>query len=366
MTVKNSLQTNRTSLTKGMAALLAQEKYRPRVLRRGETLQGSVREVTAGRVLIDIGAKSEGLVSGEEYDAVREFVKTLRAGTYVPVTIITPETPEGTALVSLRGAARTFAWEKVAEAVVSQRPLQARVIHVARGGITVELVGISCFIPTIELGKYVREASFALVGKNIAVRVLNFDRDKERIIVSERAVSEKEEIARVQELVKSISVGERLVGEVTKIAPFGAFIEIAKDNVLIEGLVHISELSWEKIDDPSSVVSVGDTVEVVVLGEREGRLALSLKRAGGDPWQGAEQRFPPDTPVSGTVTKIMDRNIVVEVEPGIEGIIQRRTLPPGAEPRVGERIACFVEKVEEEKRRMMLTVRLTTKPVGYK
>ncbi len=349
-----------------MAALLAKEEYRPRVLRRGETLQGSVREVTAGRVFIDIGAKSEGVVSGEEYDAVREFAKTLQVGAYVPVTVITPETPEGTALVSLRGAARTFAWEKAAAAAASQEPLQARVIHVARGGITVELFGISCFIPTVELGKYVREASFALDGKSIAVRVIEVDREKERIILSERAVSEKEEILRVQELVKRIPAGERLVGEVTKIAPFGAFIEIVKDNVRIEGLVHISELSWEKIDDPSSVVSMGDKVEVVVLGEREGRLALSRKRAGRDPWQGTAQRFPSDTPVSGTVTKITDRNIVVEVEGGLEAIIQKRTLPPGAQPKVGERIECFVERVEEDKRRMMLSVRLTAKPVGYK
>lgn len=360
-----------------MAELLEAHTATTKVVRRGETVVARVLSVAPGRIILDIGAKSEGVVSGLEYDAVREFAKTLRAGDEVTATVVTPETYDGTALLSLKTSGRSAGWKLLKIAQENQQPVKIVVKESKRSGLFGEVFGIPCFIPNSHLGKNTLQQGQAIIDRTLSVLVLEVDSDRERIVVSERAVSEKEEFAKQQSILASITPGERFLGEVTHIVPFGAFVGITKNGVHLEGLVHLSEISWEKVSDPSSVVAVGDKVDVVALGDpssgragpplaRAGQLSFSIKRAQEDPWQGIAEKFGTDSEIAGTAVRAAERNFIVEVQPGIEGTLAKSKIPHGMVLQIGQKVECFVESVDESKRKLVLGLRLTTKPVGYK
>lgn len=367
---KKSKKAKKSSEPKSMGALLDQYGGKIKSFSRGERVKGKVVDKRKNALVLDIGGKSEGLVAEKAFNEAKDFIEKLKEGDEVTAKVIVPETKEGHILLSLREAANDAAWEKMRKAKKKASPVEVTAVGTNPAGILVDSEGVTGFVPRSQLGKKISKKVDSLEGKSFEVAVLEVDRDENRLVFSERAISEKEDIELMSKALKKIKEGEVFKGRATTVANFGAFVEIEvevdKKKVPVEGLVHISELSWDKVDKTEDVVSVGDKVEVKAIGVDDGKLALSIKQAEKDPWEEAEKKYKPDTKVSGKVVKTSDFGAFVQIEPGVEGLIHITKIPPDKKYKKGDEIEAYVEEVDKEGRKISLRPMLTAKPVGYK
>ncbi|MFZ5366512.1 MAG: 30S ribosomal protein S1 [Patescibacteria group bacterium] len=351
-----------------MAELLASSSYQIKGLKRGEEREGIVTGISSKAVFVDIGAKTEGLVVNREFEAACEYIKNLKIGDKVLVSIVSPEDHLGQILLSLKRAAYTLAWKKFLEAEHTQEEVEVKVLEATPAGLLVEAFGLSGFIPQSQIGKSCQGKAKELIGKRLKVKVLETDQLQNRLVFSEKQVSEKEKIAKVKKFLGKVKIGQIFEGEITGFVPFGIFVQIKVDGEEIEGLVHISEVSWDKVVDPTELFKEGEKIKVKVIGkDKEGeRLSLSLKQTVPDPWQEKVKKYPPESIISGKVSRLISYGAFVEIEEGLEGLLHISKIPPETKIDIGEKITCFVEKIEPEKRRLSLGLVLKEKPVGYK
>lgn len=361
---------DKTSEPKSMEALLEKYGEELKVFSRGDRVKGKVIEKRKDALVLDIGGKSEGIVAEDAFNEARGFIENLEIGDEVEAKVIVPESPEGYTILSLRQAASRAAWSKLQKAKKEGKPLKVEGKSINPSGVMVQVDRLLGFIPNSQLGKEATKNKEKLVGKNFKATVIEIDPNSNRLVLSEKAVSEGAKLELVKKALDKIKEGEVFEGEVTTISSFGCFVEIQapvnKKKVPIEGLVHISELSWEKVDKTEDVVSVGDKVKVKVIGVKDGKLALSMKQAQKDPWKEAEKKYKADTKVSGKVVKTSDFGVFVELEPGVEGLIHITKIPPDKKLKEGDKIDAYVEEVDKKERKISLRPMLTAKPVGYK
>jgi small subunit ribosomal protein S1 len=356
-----------------MEELLAQSATTIRGVKRWDTVEATVVEVTPKALYLDFGGKTDGVVTGKEYDAAKIYIRELAPGDKINAVVMSPESDSGYILMSLKKAASDQRWNQLEEAASSGEPVTMRVKEANKGGLMVESDGIVGFLPGSQVGKNHAGRMEALVGKNIEVVVMEADREGNRLIVSEKAVSEADDIEARKKLLSLIAVGGTYEGEVAGVVPFGLFVKVAHktekgETILLEGLVHISEISWEKVDDPSTLYKEGDTLQVKVIGldENSGRLALSVKQLGIDPWEELAKKYTPEKHIKGTITKLAAYGAFVEIEKGLEGLIHISKIPAEQRIEVGDTVSCYVESIDPEHRRISLGLVLTSKPIGYK
>jgi len=327
-------------------------------------------------VLVDIGAKTEGMVVDKEHEAARDFIKDLKIGDEVSVYVLSPENERGQILLSLKRALIDRKWEQFAEYLETGVVVEVKGLEVNKGGMIVTAETVRGFVPSSQFGKEYLGRMEELLGKAFKVKVIEVDKEKNRLIFSERHVSEAEAIAKKAEALKYVKAGDTYDGIVSGIMPFGAFVgvEVPLDKVAdgqvgkVEGLVHISEISWEKVNDPNDYFKLGDRVKVKVLGvdEAVGKLNLSVKQLSDDPWGKATQKYPVGAKCKGKVSRTAPFGAFVTLEPGIDGLIHISKIPAGNEPKVGDTVDVYVESVDPDQRRMSLGMVLTEVPVGYK
>lgn len=350
-------------------------------LAQNDKVKGKVVSIDSARVVIDIGGKSEGVVAEKAYKEAEEYIKTLKVGDTVDASVIIPETSDGFTILSLRRALEDSSWGKIDDAHEKGAEVDATVKGVSIAGLSVDVYGVSGFIPTSQLGKEVLQNAQNLVSQTIKAVIIDVDREKKRMVLSEKEVSEKEEIALKRKALDQLEEGEQYEGEVASIYDFGCFVKIdvpvmvGKDEVSVpvEGLVHISQLSWQKTEKPSDVVSVGDAVTVVVLEktvptamQRVGKLSLSIKQAQADPWEDIENTYIVDARFTGTVTKVTDYGVFVSLQDGVEGLVHMTKIPPGRKLSSGDEVQVYVEEVDTRNRKISLGLVLTEKPVNYR
>lgn len=336
----------------------------------GEVVKGQIVDIAPGRVAVDIGGKSEGVVAEKAYNEAQDYIQTLKVGQKVEAKVIVPEMPDGRTILSFRHTARNAAWEELEEAEKKDEELEVLVTDSNRAGLLVEYGNLTGFVPKSHLGPDIPEDFSSLVGKQIKVKVLSLDREENRIVFSEKAVSQAEEIALQDKALDKIKEGEMYEGVVTTIYDFGAFVRIHvkvdKEDVPLEGLVHISELSWAKVNSAKEEIEEGDEVKVRVIGKREGKLALSMKQTKDDPWENIEKNYEKDQKVKGSVVRTTDFGVFVELEPGVEGLIHMTKIPPGKSYDEGDDVNVYIEEIDKDSRKIGLGIVLTAKPVGYK
>jgi small subunit ribosomal protein S1 len=348
------------------------EKYGSKVKNysRGDRVEGTILEITPKRVVVDIGGKSEGLIAEKTYKEAESYIKTLKVGDKISASIIVTETPEGFCVLSLRKVVRDAIWKKIAESLSKHTPMSIEGKAVNAAGVMVNISGLTGFIPKSQLGREAAKSPNSLIGKRFEAVVIDADRTGNKIVLSEKEVSEKEELGFIREAIEKIKEGDEFEGEVGGIYDFGCFVKITtgkgKTSTKLEGLVHISELSWDKVVKPSDVVSVGEKVKVKVIGKTKGKLAFSIKQAQDDPWEDVSKKYKKDKKVKGRVTKLSDFGIFVALEPGIEGLIHMTKIPPGKSFNKGDEVNVYVEEVNKKARKISLGLVLTEKPVGYK
>lgn len=355
-----------------MEELLAQTGAVLRGVKRGDTVDAVVVEVTPKALYLELGAKTQGIVTGREYDAAKTYIRELKPGDKIAAVVISPENDIGYILMSLKKAALDLRWTELEEKAETGEAMDMRVSQVNKGGLLVEIDGIVGFLPGSQIGKVYSGKMEQMVGKNLSVVVMEADRAQNRLIVSEKAVSEAEDIEARKKLLGLIKIGSDYEGEVTGVVPFGLFVRVTVtvdgETVNLEGLVHISEISWEKIEDPKEVFKEGDKVKVKVIGmdENSGRLALSMKQLTSDPWGEVVKRFPIDKQLRGKITRLAAYGAFVEMEKGVEGLIHISKIPPEQRIEVGDEVTVYVESVDQESRRISLGLVLTKKPIIYK
>jgi 4-hydroxy-3-methylbut-2-enyl diphosphate reductase len=291
----------------------------------GDKVKGKVLEITPKRVIVDIGGKSEGLVAEKAYNEAESYIKTLKVGDEITASVIVPETPEGFIILSLREATRNTIWKKLEKSFKDKTPIKTLGKLVTNAGMIVDINGLNAFIPKSHLGKKVSKNPHSLIGRNIEVVVIDLDRSNNKIVSSEKLVSEKEEIKLIRKALKSVKRNEVYKGVVKSIYDFGCFVETQikvgsgkdKKTVPLEGLVHISELSWDKVNHPSDVVKVGDKINVKIIAKEKDKPVLSMKQAKENPWDNIDKKYKKDTRLKGKVTRITGFGIFVALESGL-------------------------------------------------
>jgi len=354
-----------------MEKLLAKHEAEVKSYSQGDKVRGKIQEITPKRVVVDIGGKSEAIVAEKAFKEAESYIKTLKVGDIVEASVIIPETYDGFTILSFRHASANASWKRVEVAEKKGTPLKVDVRSVLTSGLMVSVGGLTGFIPRSQLGKAIVKDLDSLVGKKISAVVIDTDRGSNKVVLSEKEVSEADELAIVRDAIKNIKEGKVFEGVVTTIYDFGCFVTInaakkGKDKVELDGLVHISELSWDKIGKPEDEVKVGDKVKVKVIGKTKGKLALSMKQTKEDPWDTIEKKYKKDGKVEGKVVKQSDFGVFIQLEPGVEGLIHLTKIPPGKKLGRGDKVNVYIEEVDKKEKRISLGLVLTAKPVGYK
>lgn len=354
-----------------MDDLLSKYSGNFKTFKKGDKVEGIIVEIADDRVIVDIGGKSEGLVAGKAFKEAQDYISTLKVGDRVEASVIVPETRDGFTILSFRKAKFDILWNTLIKSRDSGVPLTVEGRAVTGSGLMVEVNGLSGFIPNSQLGKDALEDTQSLVGKKFQAVVIDVDREANKVILSEKEVSEKEELELARRAIEEINEEEIFQGEVTSIYDFGCFVRIEKTTkegevVPLEGLVHVSELSWDKVRRSDEVVSVGDKVNVKVIAKARGKLAFSIKQTIEDPWERIEEKYHKDQKVEGEVVRQNDFGVFVALEPGVEGLVHITKIPPSARYERGQKVDVYIEEVDKENKRISLGLVLTSKPIGYK
>lgn len=356
-----------------MEELLAMTGYQLKAPKRGDVVGGVITDVNKHMVLVDIGAKTEGMVVDQEYEATMDLISDLHVGDKVSVYVISPENDRGQILLSLKRAATDRKWEQFTEFMETGKVVAVKGLEINRGGMIVAVDTLRGFVPSSQFGKEYLGKMEKLLNRDFDVKVIEVDKIKNRLIFSEREVSEAQAIQNRNRALDVIKVGDIYEGVVSGIMPFGAFVTVTvplegeKEKIgQVEGLVHISEISWEKVNDPNDYFTQGDRVKVKVLGIDNGKLNLSVKQLTDDPWKNILKKYEVGTTVKGRVTRVEPFGVFVTLEPGVDGLIHISKIDAGHEPEVGKEIDVIVDSVDVDNRRMSLGVVLTEVPVGYK
>lgn len=362
--------TKTTSKEPTMAELLARASKKIQKFEKGQRVEAILLSKNPGNLIFDIGGKSEGIVKEKGYTDAKEYIEGLKAGDKVSVTILVPETRDGITILGLKDAMKDVSWVKLEEAKKTGEAVPVLGKGVSAPGFVVDVYGIEGFIPTSQLGHEASKNSQSLVDKYFKAKVMEVDKKNNKVVLSEKEISEAGDIALVKEALKTIKEGDIYDGIVTTVATFGAFVKIEvpvkKEKAEVEGLVHVSELSFSRVNLPSDVVKVGDKVQVKILAARDGKLALSMKQALKDPWADVDKKFKAEDKVSGRVVRVSDFGYFVELTPGVEGLIHITQVPPSMKINVGDEIKCTVEEVNAKDKRIALGLVLTSIPLGYK
>lgn len=368
-----------TSSTKGakpqtMDDLLQQVGAVIVVPRQGERIKGQIVEKNKNALVIDIGAKTLGAVTDRELEIAQDYIAELEEGKQIEITVLSGETSRGYIQLSLREAAVDAKWEVFEQALEADSELMAKGLETNKGGMIVLVNGVRGFVPSSQFGKDYIGKIDNLLGQEFPIKAIEVDREKNRLIFSERHVSEAEELALRESALDAVEAGSVYEGVVSGVMHFGLFVTVEvpikdQDHVgHIEGLVHISEISWEKVDHPKNYHQVGDRLEVKVLGidEKTNKLNLSIKQLNDDPWQGIDKDYPIGTTLSGKATRIEPFGVFVNIEDGVDGLIHASKLNLDETYQKGDEVTVVVESVDPDRRRMSLSPVLTEVPVGYK
>lgn len=359
---KISLKTEPTT----MEGLLADIGYGFKGFKKGQFVSGTVSSISGKEVLIDFGGKTEGVVGEKEWEDVKNFVSGLKTGDKIDAMVISAENDRGQMVVSIRAAGNRFRWQRVKDLLKSGEVINVRGVEVNKGGLLVDFDGLKGFIPGSQLsGEHGGEMT-RLVNRAIPVKVIEVDQPQNRLIFSERAVTGAADLSKKLDDVKSkVTIGEKYKGKISAVMPYGVFVNLEAGP---DGLVHISEISWEKVDNLAELLTVGQEVEVLVLGinEHDGKLNLSIKQLLPDPWTDLAKKYSTDKEVKGVVTRVSAYGVFVKLEDGVEGLIHISKVPTGTEYKVGEDVKCTIESVDIKSHRISLIPVVTHKPIGYK
>src|SRR6266849_5248929 len=321
----------------------------------GEVVRGRVVQVTATEVLVDVGYKSEGAIPIEEF---HRHGKLPRVGEEIEVYLEAKEDSEGLIVLSKDKADKIKVWDAITQAHEKGLPVEGRVVEVVKGGLAVD-VGVKAFLPGSQVDLRPVKNLAAMVGQSIRAKVIKLNRRRGNVVLSRRAMLEEEREEKKKHTLSVLSEGMVLTGTVKNLTDYGAFIDLGG----IDGLLHVTDMSWGRVGHPSEIFQIGDQVEVVVLHfDREtGRVSLGYKQKSSDPWAIVDARFPVGAKVQGRVVSLTNYGAFIELEPGVEGLVHvsemswtRRVRHPSKIVNVGDMVDVLVLDVNKATKRISL------------
>ncbi len=348
---------------------LLEESLAPRRFHRGEMVEGVIVLKTDKEIVIDIGGKSEGIVPPQDLERLDpEFINSLNVGDTVVAYVLKPEGREGHTVLSLSKARVEYEWRQAQEWQKSGTILEGVVTEANSGGVIVRLGQLRGFIPGSQLERREgtrsdrKEERFAsLVGQTLKFKVIEVDKNRRRLILSEKEALKEEREKQRQRLLEELREGEVRHGRVTSLTKFGAFVDLGG----VDGLIHISELSWGRVEHPSEVLKVGDEIDVYVLkvDREKGKVNLSLKRLLPKPWETVLERYAIGQVVEGTVTRVLPFGAFVRLDDGIEGLVHISELSqdfvshPHEVVKEGQRVQARIINIDPDRKRMGLSIK---------
>jgi small subunit ribosomal protein S1 len=331
-----------------------------RQIREGLILTGRVISVKPNGVIVDVGYKSEGFIKADEFSP--EELANLKAGDVFDVYVVSMRDSEGTMSLSRDKASKIKTWDVLEAAFEKGETIEGSIVGKTKGGLTVDIKGVNAFLPGSQMDTKAIKDVNALFGKMMGFKILKLNNKRSNIIVSRRAATEEERQKRKMETVPKLREGAHLEGVVKNITDYGVFVDLGG----IDGLLHISDISWGRITHPSEFFAVGETIEVIVLkyDEEQERVTLGYKQKVSDPWLTVEEKYPVGAKVTGKVVSITDYGAFIELEQGIEGLVHVSEIDWSPRPKhpskylsIGETLEAVVIKVDKEERRLSLSVK---------
>jgi len=336
-------------------SLLDEHNKRAETLKEGNIIKGTVYEVTEKEVILNVGFKSEGSIPIEEFSDCEEIKK----GDVFDVFLEKMENQDGLIVLSKEKADFIKAWDDIKEAYDSGRIVKTKVDRRIKGGLVVKLMGVDAFLPGSQIALRQVPNLDELIGTELECKIIKLNKRRRNIVVSRRVVLEEEREDKKRKLLAELEVGQEREGIVKNITDFGAFVDLGG----IDGLLHLTDLTWGRVSHPSEVVAIGDKLKVKILDfdrERE-RISLGLKQLTPYPWDGIEERYPIGSKVRGKVVSITDYGAFVELEKGIEGLIHisemswtRHVKHPSKVVAIGDTVEAVVLNIDKEHEKISL------------
>ena len=356
--------TNQSKKPQTMAELMASVKSPFVSPKKGQIIEGKITKLTSSEILVDIGAKTEAVVMEKDKKILRSLLSSIKLGDSVTVGVLNPESDMGHPVVSLRRFNDDKVWKRLDEILKNKEKLNVLVEESTKGGFLVATAdGISGFLPNSQA--VFLDNSQSIVGKSLEVLVIELNRPLKKIIFSQKATASSEDFSKA---VKSLKRGDKIETTISNIAPFGIFTSIKIGEASVEGFVHVSEVSWEKLATIPETFKPGEKIsaEILNLDKESKRVNLSIKNLTKDPFEERLNTFKQDQKVTGTVSKVLTSGVLVNLEEGIEGFIKKDKIPPTVSLKEGSSVNATVVEVDSRKHRVILVPVLTEKPIGYR
>jgi len=368
---QGALPENENVDTNNMASLLEQEGLDIDFPKSGDIRDGVIASISQGQILVSVGTKSEGVISGREFDQIpEEDLKEMKVGQEIKVYVITPEDSQGTLVLSFNRAQEAVSWDKAEALMESKESFNSKIIGYNKGGLIVPMGGLRGFVPASQVslsrraevsGDTPEDRFGAMVGQKIDVCVIEVDRERRRLILSERAASTETRESLKERVIDELQEGEVKVGRVTSLADFGAFVNISG----ADGLVHLSEISWDRINHPSEVLEVGQEVKVKVISidRDKKRIGLSIRQLKDDPWAAKAEEFQVGQLVEGTITRLTKFGAFARLQDDVEGLIhiseisEKRIEHPKEVLKEGDVVTLRIIRLDPENHRIGLSLR---------
>ncbi|MFA6119225.1 MAG: 30S ribosomal protein S1 [Parachlamydiales bacterium] len=329
------------------------------LMRAGQMLSGTIVEINKEFAVIDVGLKSEGLVPLSEFDDQEE----LALGKTVEVLLDKTEGSDGQIVLSYEKARKLRRWEHILKSCKEGSIIKGTVIRKVKGGLMID-IGIEAFLPGSQIDNKRIKNLDDFIGKKYDFKILKINIERKNIVVSRRELLEEERASKKSELLDNIKVGDLRKGIVKNITDFGVFLDLDG----IDGLLHITDMTWKRIRHPSEMVQLGQELEVVILSidKEKSRVALGLKQKDHNPWEAIEKKFPPGTKVKGKITNLVSYGAFIEIEPGIEGLIHvsemswtKNIAEPSEMVNIGDEVEAIVLSIQKDEGKISLGIKQT-------
>ena len=354
----------------GMAQALEEYEKNLKPIAKDDFLTGRVISVAPEGVYVDVGYKTDGFVPANQVSSAPDVspADVVKVGDEICVVVQRVDESEGSLILSKRRADNEKAWRDILEAFNNKTVIRATCTEEVKGGLIVD-VGLRGFVPASHADLRPVKDLKEFVGEELNLIVLEVDKSKHKVVLSRKKAEEMLRESTVKDVMDNLTVGSIVNGTVARLANFGAFVDLGRH---VDGLVHISELSWTRIKQPSDVVKVGQKVDVLVLkvDKEKGRISLSLRQAAPDPWMAACDKYKVDDEVEGRITRLAPKYAFIEVMPGVEGLIpvgemdRSHVKRPEDVLKVDQIVKAAIISIDRDKRRMSLSIKRLQQPAG--
>jgi len=332
-------------------------------LRNGAIVKGTIVRVTPTEVIVDLGYKSDGIITKSEFieDSSVVLTEVAKPGDVVEVFVIRVNDGDGNVLVSKKKVDNQQNYKILEQAFEDKTPLPGKITEKVNGGLIASILGCRAFVPQSQISaRYVKDLD-SFKGQEFNFNIIEFDRSKRRIVAGRRELAAKEAEEKRNEVFSKIEVGNTIEGTVSRLVDFGAFVDLGG----VDGLIHVSEVSWKRVRKPSDVLNIGDKVVATVINAdpEKGKISLSLKDIAANPWNGITEKYPVDKIVEGTVARLAPFGAFVTLEDGIDGLVHisqiadRRITKPEEELSPGQTIQVKVMEIDLENQKISLSKR---------